>query len=72
MQPNFEGSNPSNTKKYLSNFEYNLLNSHVEYSDQHMGAVHPSLSNIDLKFMKVCTIIIINRIQDSSYMYILY
>ena len=39
------------------NFEYNLLDKHVEYSDQHMGAAHPSLSNIDVKLMKVCNII---------------
>ena len=26
--------NPSNTKIYLSNFEYNLLDKRVEYSDQ--------------------------------------
>ena len=48
VQPNFEmpgGPNPKNTKIYLSNFEYNLLNKHVEYSDQHTGAVHPSLCN---------------------------
>ena len=63
MQPNFEKSggpnqpNPPNKKIYLSNFEYNLLNKHVEYSDQRMGVVHPGLSNIDVKFMKVCTTI---------------
>ena len=32
---------------------------HVEYSDQHMGAVHSSLCNKDFKFMKICTIILI-------------
>ena len=56
LLPNSEESgepNPSNTKIYLSNFEYNLLNKHVEYSDQHMGAVHPSLCNKDVKFMKI-------------------
>ena len=44
-----------------NNFEYKILNKHVEYSDQHMDAVHPGLSNIDSKVMKVCTIIIIIR-----------
>ena len=43
----------------MSNFEYNLLDKHVEYSDQHISAVHHGLSNIDCEFMKVCTIIII-------------
>ena len=42
-----------------NNFRYKILNKHVEYSDQHMDAVHPGLSNIDSKVMKVCTIIII-------------
>ena len=32
---------------------------HAGYSDQLMGAGHPGLSNIDFKFIKVCTIIII-------------
>ena len=47
-------------KIYLSNFEYNLLNKHVEYSDQHMAAVHPSLCNKDFKFITICTIILIS------------
>ena len=55
MQPKLEvevvgvpNPNPSNNKKILlSNFEYNLLNKHAEYSDQHMGAVHLSLCNKD-------------------------
>ena len=42
-------------------FEYKILNKHVEYSDQHMDAVHPGLSNIGSKVMKVCTIIKIIR-----------
>ena len=53
--PNSEESgepnpNPSNTKIYLSNCEYNLLNKHVEYSDQQMDAVHPILCNKDFIF----------------------
>ena len=50
--PNSERSgepNPSNTKIYLSNIEYNLLNKHVAYSDMHMGAEHPILGNKDDK-----------------------
>ena len=46
-------------KLYLRNFEYKILNKHVEYSDQHMGAVHPGLSNIDFQVMKICTITLI-------------
>ena len=41
VQPNFEkpgGPNtPTNKKIFLSNPEYNLLNKHVKYSDQHIG-----------------------------------
>ena len=51
--------NTPNTKIYPSNFEYNLSNKHVEYSDKHMGAVHPGLSNMDFQLMKICTIILI-------------
>ena len=51
MQPNPE--------TFLNNFEYNLLNKHVEYSDQHMGAGHSILSNKDVKIIKICTIIFI-------------
>ena len=39
---------PNPSKKYLINFEYNLLNKHVEYSDMHMGAEHPILGNKDV------------------------
>ena len=64
MQPNHGGvgvPNPPVTKKiFLSNFEYDLVNKQVEYSDQHMGAGQPILSNKDVKFMKICTIISIN------------
>ena len=60
MHPNFEKpGDPNNKKIYLSNLEYKLLDKHVEYSDQHTGAVHPGLGIIDFKLMKVCTIIII-------------
>ena len=45
--------NPANIKIYLGNFEYILLNIHVECSDQQMGAVHPVLSSMDFKLMKV-------------------
>ena len=47
VQPNYEGAgypNPSTNKKInLSNFEYKILDKHSEYSDQHLGAVHPFL-----------------------------
>ena len=62
--PNSEASgetNFSNTKIYLSKLEYNLLEKHVEYFDQQMGASHPGLSSIDFKIMKVCTITIITQ-----------
>ena len=36
---------------------YNLLNKPAEYSDQHIGAGQSILSNKDVKFMKICTII---------------
>ena len=54
--PNSEESgepNPSNTKKYLSNIEYNLFDKHVEYSDQHMGAEHSIFGNKDDEFLKI-------------------
>ena len=35
-----------------SNFEYNLLDKHVKYSNQQMGAVHLGLSNIYFKLMQ--------------------
>ena len=54
------GANPPSTKIYLSNFEYKILNKHVDYSDQHWGAVHPILCNKDVKVMKICTIILIS------------
>ena len=54
------GPNSSNTKIYLSNFEYNLLNRHVEYSDQKMGARHSIWCDKDFKFMKICTIILMS------------
>ena len=44
---------------FLSNIEYNLLNKHVEYSDQKMGAGQLILGNKDIKFTKICTIILI-------------
>ena len=62
MQPNFEkpgGPNLHNNQKiYLSNFD--LLNKHVEYSDQHVGARHSIWFDKDFKFMKIkiCTIIL--------------
>ena len=31
----------------------------VEYFDQQLGEVHPRLCNKDVKFMKICTIILI-------------
>ena len=42
---------PTNKKIYLSNMENKTPNKHVEYSDQHFGAVHPILCNKDVKFM---------------------
>ena len=62
MLPNSEMSGepkPANTKIYLSNFEYILLDKHVEYYDQHMGAGQSILGNKDFNFMKMCTIILI-------------
>ena len=55
VQPNFEkpgGLNPPITNKkmyfiFFLNIEYNLLNKHVEYSDQHMDARHPMWCNKD-------------------------
>ena len=70
MLPNYDESgepNPSNTKKYLSNFEFNLWNKHVEYSDQRMGAVHPGPSDIDVKCIKICTIILIGMMTLALY-----
>ena len=59
MLPNSESESvePNQDKKmkiYQSKFEYFLLDKHVEYSDQHMGAVHPSQYNKDVKLMKDC------------------
>ena len=54
MLPNSEESgvpNPKNTKKIYK---------HVEYSNQHVDAEHPSLYYKDVKFMKVYTIILIS------------
>ena len=59
VQPNFEipgGPNLTNTKIYLSNFEYDLGYNHVEYFDKQMGTVQLMLGNKDVKFMKICTI----------------
>ena len=41
-----------NIEIYLSNLEYILLNTHVEYSDQHVGTRQSILSNKDFKFFK--------------------
>ena len=48
----------TNNKIFLSNFEYNLVNKHVEYSDQHVGARHTIWCDKDFKFMKICTIVL--------------
>ena len=50
VQPNFEGTNPSFKKTYLSNTEYKKWNRHLEYSDQQVGAVHSILGNKDVNF----------------------
>ena len=63
MQPNYEvsgGAQPHQQKIYLSNIEYAILNKHIEYSDQHLGAVHSLLFNKDVKCIKVVMIILIN------------
>ena len=56
VQPNHEkpgGPNsPTNIKLFLSSFEYNLLNKHVEHFDQQMGASHYLLGNKDVKIIK--------------------
>ena len=49
--------NSTITKIYLGNFEYNLVNKHVEYSDQHMGARQSIFSNKAVKIMKTITIV---------------
>ena len=36
-----------------------FVDKYAEYSDQHMGAGHSFLSNKDVKFMKICTIILV-------------
>ena len=41
-------------QKYKKNYK------HVEYSNQHVDAEHPSLYYKDVKFMKVYTIILIS------------
>ena len=50
----------SRLKLLLSNFEYKILTKHVECYDQQLGAVHPRLSDIDVKCIKICTIILID------------
>ena len=52
-------THPTSKKILLNNFEYYLLSKHVEYYDQQTGARHPRLCNRDVRFMKVCTIILI-------------
>ena len=67
VQPNHEkpgGPNfPTNKKIFLSSFEYNLLNKHVEHFDQQLGAGHSLLGNKDVKIMKNCTILLIGQIK---------
>ena len=62
MQPNFEKpgspSSPTNKKIIFSSFKYELLNKHVKCYDQQMGGALPVLSCMDVKFMKVCSIIL--------------
>ena len=53
---------PNHEKIFLSSFEYNLLNKHVEHLDQQMGAGHYLLGNKDVKIIKNCTIILIGCI----------
>ena len=53
---------PNHEKIFLSRFEHNLWNKHVEHLehlDQQMGAGHSLLGNKDVKIMKKCTIILI-------------
>ena len=57
--------NPSNTEKYLISFKYNLLNKHIDYSDQQMGPVHPERSDRDVKCIKICTIILIGMMTSA-------
>ena len=58
---------PTNKKIILSSLEYDLLNKHDKCSDQQMGAVHPVLSGMDFKFMKVCTIILFSKSANILY-----
>ena len=65
MKPNFEmvgiPNLPTNKKIiFSSKFEYNLMDNNVEYYDQQLGAVHPRLSHIEIKGIKICTIILIS------------
>ena len=62
MKPNFEMVGIPNlpTNKISSKFEYNLMDNNVEYYDQQLGAVHPRLSHIEIKGIKICTIILIS------------
>ena len=62
MQPNPEvvGIPSTNKNIFLSRMEHKTLNKPVEYSNQHMGAVHPSLCYKDFNVMKICTIILIS------------
>ena len=66
MQPNLvKPGDPKHTTRskkiviFLSNIEYNQLNTHVEYSYQHMGAGQSILGNKEVKFNQICTIILI-------------
>ena len=57
VQPNHEkpgGPNfPTNKKIFLSSFEYNFLNKHVEHLDQQMGAGHYLLGNKDVVYTTI-------------------
>ena len=65
MKPNFEmvgiTNLPTNKKIiFSSKFEFNIMDNNVEYYDQQLGAVHPRLSHIEIKGIKICTIILIS------------
>ena len=51
---------PSNIKIYLNNIEHNIVKKHGVYSDRHLGAGHPILGSKGVKFLKICTIILIS------------
>ena len=58
--------NPPTKKINLSNIEYKILNKHIIYSDQCVGAVHPNLYKKDAKIMLISIMTLAYKIRHTQ------